>query len=327
MHDRLLPKRRKAPPLDPKGHPAAVFHNHGRYLRPYTNRGIAYFVILSRRLFHDSLKKGRFHKPDDLEIILCHNYESKPITASSLDYLGLHDYVELGSDLQPWLNYLKIPLVLDHLKRNCNAKYVLVLDAADVILTADPVRMLECFRKEFDCGVLFNAAKDSFPGSSTQVAPIPLHLKQSGGRSKSDNFERVPESDIEKCIRVEIFEAETYDGPFCHLNAGCYIGRRKDVVDMLREAESLKFWFKTERYRISDQGILREVHRRYFPRCQIDSKCRIFQTLHNIERWELASESPITHFEENLYRLGATVRAFLRRLRLRGQKLWEAWRN
>jgi len=307
--------------------PAAVFHNHGRYLRPYTNRGSAYFGILSRRLFRDSSKRGRFRKPDELEIVLCHNYDSKPIAVQSLDYLGIRDYVELGRDVQPWTNRAKIALVLDHLERGCNAEYVLFLDAIDVILTADPARMLRCFREEFDCGVLFNASKDSFPGSAERQTAVLGYLQQPGCRNNPHNVEVVSESDIGKCASAEAFEVANYEGPFCHFNAGCYIGRRDDVVAMLREAKSLGPWFDTERYRSDDQGVLREVHRRNFPRCQIDSKCRIFQTLCNIELSELASERPVTYFEECLYRLGAAAGAFFGRLRFRVHELWMTRRS
>lgn len=77
------------------------------------------------------LGKREIKRPDDLTIVLVHDYNHDPLTVKSLKYSGLK-YVELKP--KEYLNHsVKIKELYKWLPK-CKTKYVLYLDAADVIV-------------------------------------------------------------------------------------------------------------------------------------------------------------------------------------------------
>jgi hypothetical protein len=286
-----------------------VFHDNGRPVLPELSQGHVYWNSLARQCFQDEKLAGSGRRPSDLEIIVCHNYRDTPDTVRSLEYLGINDFVHLGGDVPRlrWQNFIKLQLVLDHLQNNCSAKYILHLDAGDVLVAADPMIILQRFLEEFDCGALFNCEKISSPGSHMrQGAAIPDALS-----NKNSFFLNVAMmwfgnynlalDDVEKNFRIEAFERAHSNTVFPHLNSGCYIGRRDYLIELLSAAIAIKGFISTPSFNTSDQILVRENYRSHFPDLQIDDNCRIFQCMYLTNPAEVKSTYALGGYRENLH--------------------------
>ena len=256
-----------------------VFHDNGRDLPPTISMGHYYWLSLYRQCLQDTRLEDSCHRPKDLEIIVCHNYREPPVTVRSLKHLGIHDFVHLGGDIpvNKWQNSIKLKLVLNHLQNHCSAEYVLHLDAADVLVAADPSVILERFLSEFDCDGLFNSEKKSYPASDN-----------------SDGHDLTLE-EVEKIALIEEFERSHSNSIFCHLNTGCYIGRRDYLIELLRSAIELEASIPNPKLRYNDQFLIRERYQTHFPNLQIDDKCRIFQCMYLIKQEEINSSYSLGH--------------------------------
>lgn len=272
-----------------------IYHNAGGTDRRF--RGTLYFDVIERQFFQEKL---RFKRPENLEIVLCHNYRDKPVAQRSLEHLGIFDYVVLGQNIHPWTNFLKIDLILDHLRNRCKTEYVLHIDAGDVLVTGDLAEVLKRFTREFECDALFNAEKMSSPGMRLRKVAVGRRKRIASGRPGPIPW--IPE-DFEKVRRIEEFEKSIYAAPFRHLNSGCYIGRRQPLIDFLEEVVSLKGFAITGYLEDDDQVLVREVHRRRYPQFQIDTRCRIFQCLYQISRQELVTRFPLDGMETHAFYL------------------------
>ena len=244
-----------------------VFHANGGFNLPLINKGPVYANILEQYFFQSP--KRQYPKPKDLDILLCHNYPVVPLTERCLNHLGIAGYHVLGREIIKFRTFYKIPLMLEYLKRHSTAEYVLHLDARDVLLVDDPKIILDRFTTHFSCDILFNAEKISYPGLYHGLAP----------------------EDQPKIKRIEQFEASNYPGPFSHLNSGCFIGQRTAIIEMLEEAVAQEGFLVS--FPNDDQGIIRDMHRKWYPRIQIDDQCRIFQSLVQITKEELKAPCPI----------------------------------
>ena len=225
-----------------------VFHDIGKCLVGGKGwNGPIYSKIIERNFFKDETKKNAFVRPENLDIILCWDKPNKPYTAKSLDYLGITDYVILGQGTENWQNVFKIDLVLEYLTKECKTEYILHLDAADVLICDDPQILLNRFLEEFNCGVLFNAETESHWPNEVQ----------------SEEVE---------------FEKNTYSGKYCHLNSGCFIGRRDATIKMMQEASRLlKNGHSVLSY--DDQNIVRKAHMNLYPLAKIDNNRLLFQVM------------------------------------------------
>jgi hypothetical protein len=72
-------------------------------------------------------------------------------------------------------------------------------------------------------------------------------------------------------------EKSKFEKPFYHLNAGVWIGKREFALDFYKE-----LLIAVNEETISDQGCIREIYLRYYPKILIDDKCSIFQTLNGV---------------------------------------------
>ena len=248
-----------------------VFHANGGFRLPLMNKGPVFADLIEQFFFQK--EPGQYSKPHNLDILLCHNYPEAPLAERCLNHLGMAGYQVLGREISIFRNFYKIPLVLDYVKTRSTADYILHLDARDVLLIDNPEIILNRFIGQFSCDILFNAEKGSHPSIFSGIAP----------------------EDQTKIRAIEQFEQSTYMGPFFHLNSGCYIGRRAAVIEMLEGAVS------EEGFLVSspddDQGIIRDIHRRWYPRIQIDHQCRIFQCLYFMKKAELKAPYQITPWD------------------------------
>ena len=65
-----------------------IYHDNGPktgVLQPFSS---IYARIFNHKLFKDKSLKNKYKKPDNLDILICHNYSYEPITIRSLDYIG-----------------------------------------------------------------------------------------------------------------------------------------------------------------------------------------------------------------------------------------------
>lgn len=205
--------------------------------------------------------RGPYHKPDQMEIITAHNYPEISLFEKSLEYVGIDRYTVLQKYLnKPWRNTLKLKWVLNYLESTpAGPEYVLFCDADDCILVGDPSETLKVLKQK-QCQLLFMST--SFMGG---YACMP-EVKQWADRI---HFGR-------------------------YLNSGVYVGKRRFLIDVLREAnryitddditeeeyvqlgrgvynknlcERLPAYPKGSQ----DQDILRYIHPLFFPDMQIDT--------------------------------------------------------
>ncbi|MGY8767764.1 MAG: glycosyltransferase domain-containing protein [Pirellulales bacterium] len=179
------------------------------------------------------------------------------------------------------------------------------IDAADVLVSCSPEKILNRFLNEFDCDALFNCEKISSPGShkgKNSLIPNALLNVSTGDRqSAMDWFGGMglsPE-DTEKLHRIEEFERRHSKTPFCHLNTGCYIGRRKYIIELLKEAISMEGFIPTSPFHTYDQVLMREVQRSHYPHLQVDTECKIFQCMFLIDQEEVQCSFPLGGLREN----------------------------
>lgn len=204
--------------------------------------------------------RDRFRKPDNLDIITCHDYAGKSLLEKSLDYLGIDGCTVLREPYTgPWRNTFKLKWVLDYLEQSPQgSEYVLFCDADDTILKDDPLTVLNVFRKK-QCELLFMST--SFMGGYACMPEVKRWTDQ---------------------IRIGRY-----------LNSGVYIGKRSFLIKVLREAGKYitENDICAEQSRLlghgvfsrklceylpeypkgsQDQDILRYLHPEFYPEMQID---------------------------------------------------------
>ena len=219
-------------------------------------------------VFKDMQKNKIFYqkcsKPNNLAIVMTHNYTTKSLLEKNLDHLGIDNYVCLNRpEVTEWNHIYKITWLLDYLKsRNCTEDLILYCDPADVVFINDPQKILDIFSK-YKCELLFM--------STTMPRGYPT--KESRTWAKH-------------------FNGTIYQ----HLNAGVFIGRKsflieilEDFLKLLKEIQLRKhpIWKLLRDYypdknidtyskktsqnelNISDQNIFRYMHPKY-PQVKID---------------------------------------------------------
>jgi len=251
-----------------------------RYL---LNLGPAFCLQLERQLYKDKSLQGQLQRPADLDVVLCTTRATKQYTEKSLEYLGIDDFVVLGRHLEDWKHIYKLKLIVDHIKKNPQPGLLLHLDAPDVLVMGDLQAAVDHFHADFECDLLFGAEKNSAPGSKTAGD--------------------IMQSEVEFICRIEQFEEASYQAPFQYLNAGCFIGRKEYILDVFSEAlrtrKQMKLssrlgWRGCGGYMYNDdQLVLRELHRKHYPRIQIDHGNRIFQNLYATTRPEISAQHPV----------------------------------
>jgi hypothetical protein len=72
-------------------------------------------------------------------------------------------------------------------------------------------------------------------------------------------------------------EKSKFKKPFCHLNSGVWIGKREFALEFYKELQLI-----INEKTISDQGCIREIYLKWYPKILIDDNCSIFQTLNAV---------------------------------------------
>jgi len=162
-----------------------------------------------------------------------------------MGHLGLSLTV-LGRGTEGWRWEYKITLVRDYLDSVDRGLYVMCLDAFDTLVLASPREILGRFGRT-SADLLFASTGSDWPPSESHRI-----------------FEDQVARDASPAHR--------------HLNAS-YIGKtatvRSCLDEIVRGIEAAEPWCHAESG-FDDQLAWREMHRRYYPRLQIDTQCLIF---------------------------------------------------
>lgn len=189
------------------------------------------------------MKTTNLQKPEDLTIITFNNTSEKMLLQRQLELTNT-DYVLLGGNIsRRWKNTYKISLLNEHLSK-VSTKYVLVMDASDVLVTRPLNRLISDF-SEFDCRVLYNASSVIYPSENVY-------------------------SQKENAICSDFFN---------HLNSGCFVGETEFCKNLYTKVEEFNDAVTTEHY-YSDQIKLKAMYVNNPKEIMIDSKCSIFQVFH-----------------------------------------------
>ena len=189
-------------------------------------------------------KEWNVFLPEEVSIITFNNREKKCLE-KNLDSIGLNYHV-LGKEIKLWSNTNKIRLLSEFLP-NIKTKYVLVMDADDVLVVRELSNLINEF-EEYYCEILFNASNFFYPETE-------------------DGFYKKKEDEI-----VNDF--------FNHLNSGCFLGKTVFVSELYNMASSYQDEV-TKKYHYSDQIIIKKFYVDLFPKIKIDHKCNIFQIFHS----------------------------------------------
>jgi FkbM family methyltransferase len=155
----------------------------------------------------DSLQPVEFF--EDFEVVTWSSYDYPTLVERCLTALGVPVTV-----LRPkgeWTNVQKIHLIVEHLQKS-KAKYVIGLDADDVILTESP-------------DVIIKRWKEAYPESK---------LLYNGG------FRQWPRRSCPPTRPCDKFENANFKGNAKHLNAGVWVGEREYALDFYREVQAVE---------------------------------------------------------------------------------------
>ncbi len=162
--------------------------------------------------------------------------------SKSCDTLGIPHTV-IAKDVKEgfWRNVLKIELAREWVK-TATTKYVLATDATDVLILADPSPAIKLI-EELHCDAVFNADSDS-------------SWPEEAGTTEWE----------QKIIKRS---------PWRFLNAGCSIFKTDFYRFVLNEAAGM-----TPPHPHDDQGVFKQLYKKYYPRIRLDSECKVFQSLY-----------------------------------------------
>ena len=203
-----------------------------------------YFDTMQRRFFSEPSRNIGSVK--DLTIVTWNSFQNKSLVERSLEHLGVPHLV-LGKDAanKPWNHFYKIETLLGAIG-SISTKYILGLDAFDVMVLDDPAKVVERFERSFKCDLLYNASVYEWPKD--------YHTRQ--------------------------FEENASRTAFRYLNGGIFIGNTEYIKYVLDMAVKLRKEMQVE---LTEQPLLRILYRLLYPRVQIDSRCAIFQTLKGVK--------------------------------------------
>lgn len=174
----------------------------------------------------------------DTTYFICTSHESKETNIEKTFKFFKVPYVVKGRGIKNWVNTMKAGLLAEYLP-NISTKYTMGIDSHDVLLLKEANGIIDVFEKDFNCDMLFNGELVSYPENN----------------------------------ELAKFEKSIYgESPFRYLNSGVWIAKTEFLKKVMKDILELK----SSRPR-SDQEIYRKLHQKYYPKIQIDHKCKIFQ--------------------------------------------------
>jgi len=201
----------------------------------------------------------------DVEVVTWSSYDTPTLLERVCEQMQIPLTVLRPDDGVEWYNMLKTELLINHLKTS-EAKYIIGLDADDVILLDGPDEIVRRFEDQYpETGLLYNAAKVRWPRKF--CPPV----------KECDAFER------------------TFKDRCKHLNAGAFIGRREVVADFYKQVMAVERdkIFHTAYRRMEQPSARVAAFPGNYPMIDIDRDCTIFQhMLSGVDDLEQVSEYP-----------------------------------
>jgi len=200
--------------------------------------------------------------------------EERTLLQDNFKRMGIEDSITIMPISKPfnWLSKIKL---LHEYMPYVKTKYVMALDATDVMISTDNrgelwQNLINVF-EDMNCSMLWNAEKNSWPSTTS-------HNVLKNELSLMRGFE-------EKLYLSHL------DSQYCYLNSGAFIGHTEYVKGFYQ-----RLWDLTEPYYGrgedegmfgGDQGFVRMIQSTEFPKMVIDYECRIFQTFNRINEEEI----------------------------------------
>jgi hypothetical protein len=204
-------------------------HGYKPYWRPIKER---FFASPPRRL----------GPVPDLTILTWNNgHEAMGILERSLEHLGVPCLV-LGHGVEHWVNSRDKPRLTRDALGEIETGYVMGVDSRDAIFVEDPRLVLERFRAEFDCELVFSADRMNWPNRA--------------------DFKRFEDS---------LPGAAASD--FRYLNSGAWVGRTAFCREFFAAAVETPPAAEAPE---ADQGILKQLFQTFHPRVQLDYRSSMF---------------------------------------------------
>ncbi|MGK7888619.1 MAG: glycosyltransferase domain-containing protein [Leptolyngbyaceae cyanobacterium] len=186
---------------------------------------------------------------EDLTILTWNNgHDNMGMLEQSLEHLGV-PYQVVGQGVESWVNSTHKPLLTRDALATMTTTYVLGVDSRDAIVINNPQILLQQFQQKFEqmlnCELVFSGDRLNWP-----------NLK--------------PFQDFETSL------PEANKSDFRFLNGGIWLGK----VEFCREffAAAVETPPMPEAPE-SEQGILKQLFPRYYPKVQLDYYCTMFQNI------------------------------------------------
>ena len=212
----------------------------------------------------NKLCKKKYKKPEDLTIVMCHNYTETPLFEESLQLHGINDYVVLGQDRKEWYNLIKIRLVREYLlRRLCQTKYLLHCDAKDVILWEDPQRIVDIFEST---GLDLMFMSTSYTGGYVCMPTVREWTESIYNKRYINSGVYIGKPDF--MLKV-LTEASEYCATEPELSLNRYRRLRKRGTELCKRCPQFPYGSP------DDQDIFRFIHQQYYPEMGIDTKNEI----------------------------------------------------
>jgi hypothetical protein len=181
----------------------------------------------------------------ELTILTWNNgHEAMGILEKSLDHLGVPCLV-LGQGVKNWVNSRDKPRLTRDALASITTRFVAGVDSRDAIFIEHPRLILERFRREFDCEMVFSADRMNWPNHG--------------------EFKRFEDS---------LPGAQSSD--FRYLNGGAWIGRTDFCHEFFAAAAETPPLADAPE---AEQGILKRLFQTYHPRVQLDYRSSMFQNI------------------------------------------------
>lgn len=202
-----------------------------------------YWQPVKDKLF--SGPQQQYGLPADLTIITWNNgHKAMGIFEQSMDHLGI-PCVVLGQGVEVWRNSYHKPMLTYEALKDIKTEYIMGVDSRDAVIINDPKVILQQYKDQFDCDLVFSADLINWPS-------LALFRKY--------------EDEI----------AEGSNSQFRYLNSGAFIGRTSFCRDFFKQATELTPIPGAE---ASDQGVLKQLLQETYPKVQMDYRCVMFQNI------------------------------------------------
>lgn len=103
--------------------------------------------------------KGKLRCPNNMTIVLVHDYTTLPLAEQSLRYVGIDTYIVLRPQYEGrYVHTLKLKTILDYLLSDaCTTDYIFYVDSRDVFFRAAPSNAIHALQAQ-NCDLLFSTA-------------------------------------------------------------------------------------------------------------------------------------------------------------------------